>query len=334
MELKSMNVGIIGQGFVGKAIREKFKCTNTVYAYDLDKSKCGVFNKDHYIDSESKPSLKVDIPNMVEKCDIIFVCVPTPMFKSGKCDVSIVDGVINQINTASVDLDKNTIVIIKSTIPPGTTESFNKRYRRVGISFSPEFLTEANSIEDFKNQNRIILGIDWAEHIKPITSLFKTVFPDATLAVLNTVEAELTKYMTNLFLATKVSFFNDMYKLSNSINKDKTISHDIDFDSVVSATLLDPRIGKTHALVPGPDGDFGYGGHCFPKDMAAILNLADSLKTTVPTLLGASTTNSIVRKNKDWEEMKGRAVSEQEEVEFYGTDLDFKTTEEIFKNEL
>ena len=119
--------------------------------------------------------------------------------------------------------------------------------------------------------------------------------------------------MTNLFLATKVSFFNDMYRVADAINNDETVSQSINFDSVVSATLLDPRIGKSHTLVPGPDGDFGYGGHCFPKDMAAMLSLSDELKIAVPTLFGASTTNTVVRKNKDWEKMKGRAVSTNEE---------------------
>jgi len=304
-----MNVGIIGQGFVGTAVREKFKQTHNVYTCDLDESKCGLFTKDNYVIE------KLEISNIVEKCDIVFVCVPTPMFKSGKCDLNIVEDVICQIDDASIGLDKNTIAVLKSTVPPGTTESLNRKYRRVGISFSPEFLTEANSVEDFENQDRIILGIDWAEHIKPITDLFKKVFPKANISVLNTAEAELTKYMTNLFLATKVSFFNDMYVLTNSINKDKTVSHDIDFNSVVSATLLDPRIGNTHTMVPGPDGDFGYGGHCFPKDMAAILNVADELSTSLPTLFGASTTNAIVRQNRDWEEMKGRAVSENENLE-------------------
>jgi UDPglucose 6-dehydrogenase len=302
-----MNVGIIGQGFVGTAVREKFKDTRKVYTYDLDKSKCGVFDK------LSDSFRETNIEMLVDKCDILFVCVPTPMFSSGKCDVSIVEDVLNKISSASAELDKNSIVILKSTVPPGTAEFFNKRYKKIGVSFSPEFLTEANSVNDFKNQNRIVLGIDWAEHIKPITKLFKKAFPEAEIAILNTAEAELTKYMTNLFLATKVSFFNDMYRVADAINNNETVSQSINFDSVVAATLLDPRIGKSHALVPGPDGDFGYGGHCFPKDMAAILNLSDELKVAVPTLFGASTTNMVVRKNKDWENMEGRAVSKNEE---------------------
>ena len=321
MKLENKNIGIVGQGFVGTAVKEKLKESKTIYAYDLDDSKCGIFStKDEY-----KPT---DIPLLVDNCDIIFVCVPTPMYATGKCNTGIVENVLTEINNStytSNNFSKNTIVIIKSTIPPGTTESFNKKYKNIGIVFSPEFLTEANSIEDFKNQNRIILGIDWAEHIKPVTKVFKDAFPDAEIAVLYTADAELTKYMTNLFLATKVSFFNDMYKLTESINNSENlaVSQKIKFDSVVDATLLDPRIGKSHTLVPGPDGDFGYGGHCFPKDMAAILSLADQLGASLPTLFGASTTNSIVRTDRDWEKMEGRAVSNDE-----------KTFEHVFPHEL
>jgi UDPglucose 6-dehydrogenase len=321
------NVGIVGQGFVGKAITEKFKETNTVFAYDLDESKRGVFTG-----KEARYDKELNLTTLVKNSDVVFVCVPTPMFKSGKCDVSIVNDVISDLNEISAELDKDTLVVIKSTVPPGTTESFNKTYSRVGVSFSPEFLTEANSVEDFKNQTRIILGIDWLEYVKPLTSLFETAFPEAKIAVLNTVEAELSKYVTNLFLATKVSFFNDMYKLTEAINRDKTISHDINFDLVTSAALLDPRIGKSHYMVPGPDGDFGYGGICLPKDLAAMLAIADELKTAVPTLLGASTTNSIVRKNRDWELMEGRAVSSNDEIEFINEDS-FKDIENIFKDE-
>ena len=117
------------------------------------------------------------------------------------------------------------------------------------------------------------------------------------------IEAEMTKYMTNLFLATKVSFFNDMYSICEKLN--------IDYNNVIEATLHDPRIGKSHYDVPGPDGDRGFGGHCFPKDLSAMLHIADSNKIPVPTLTGVDFTNKLVRTNKDWEKMEGRAVSKR-----------------------
>jgi UDPglucose 6-dehydrogenase len=115
----------------------------------------------------------------------------------------------------------------------------------------------------------------------------------------------MVKYVTNLYLATKVSFFNDMFRLCQKVGSD--------YASVIETVLLDPRIGKSHYMVPGPDGDYGFGGHCFPKDLSAMLYLADQFKVPVPTLMGVHTTNQIVRQNRDWEQMEGRAVSNREE---------------------
>ena len=128
------------------------------------------------------------------------------------------------------------------------------------------------------------------------------------MIITNYSNAELIKYSNNSFLATKISFINQLANICQKIPNSNV-------DIVANAIGLDPRIGNTHTMVPGPDGDFGYGGHCFPKDMAAILNVADELSTSLPTLFGASTTNAIVRQNRDWEEMKGRAVSENENLE-------------------
>ena len=307
------NIGVIGQGFVGTAVREKFKEHFNVYTFDINKrEQSKVFTEDRV--SEDYCELK----DVVENCEILFLCVPTPMFPDGKCDTGIVENAIIDIDEASRRLNKRPIVILKSTVPPGTVESLNRDYKNVGIVFSPEFLTEANSIEDFKKQTRIILGIDWIEYVEPVNEIFVTCFPEAQIVFLTSPEAEMSKYMINLFLATKVSFFNDMFRIVDGINKSDAINGGISFESIVDAMLLDPRIGKSHYMVPGPDGDYGYGGSCFPKDMAAMLNIADQLKMSVPTLLGAATTNTIVRKNRDWEEMKGRAVSvieEESEIE-------------------
>ena len=293
------SIGIIGQGFVGSAVREKMKDYFTVYTYDkYSKDNCLIYRDETIVMEE------VNIDSLVKNCEIIFVCVPTPMFEDGECDTRIVRSVIKDLAESAESQDQNVIAVLKSTVPPGTTRSLNEISKKVGVSFSPEFLTEANAVNDFKNQKRIVLGIDWAEHMGPVIDVFSTSFPEAEIFTVNSDEAEMVKYMTNLFLATKVSFFNDMYQICQKM--------DINYDQVVNVTLADPRIGKSHYRVPGPDGDLGYGGHCFPKDMAAILHVADTLKLSVPTLLGASTTNQIVRSNKDWEQMQGRAVSKRD----------------------
>ena len=110
----------------------------------------------------------------------------------------------------------------------------------------------------------------------------------------------MVKYVTNSFLATKVSFANEMYQICEGL--------DIDYDKVMEYALYDERLGKSHWAVPGPDGDFGYGGHCFPKDVKALIKVAESLSIHPTVLISTNTKNNEVRVNKDWEKMKGRAV--------------------------
>jgi nucleotide sugar dehydrogenase len=308
------NIGIVGQGFVGTAVMEKFRQSFAVYAYDKDPSLSVITSQ---APGESTPTNLINIANVVENCNIIFVCVPTPMFEDGECDTRIVEEVIEDIAKEAEFQNKKVIAVIKSTIPPGTTERLNGLSNKVGVVFNPEFLTEANATADFENQTRIVLGIDYMEYIEPISSIFKTTFPEADLILINSKEAEMTKYTTNLFLATKVSFFNDIYSLCEKL--------EINYDNVIEATMHDPRIGKSHYEVPGNDGDRGFGGHCFPKDLQAILAIAMKFNLGLPTITGTHVTNMMVRKNKDWMDMEGRAVSTR-------PDPDAKTIEEYPAN--
>ena len=117
--------------------------------------------------------------------------------------------------------------------------------------------------------------------------------------------AELVKYMTNTFFATKVSFLNDMKLLCDKV--------DGNWDDVLEGFVRDGRVGHSHLSVPGPDGKLGFGGSCFPKDIQAIINLGNDLDLDMSVLKGAWKTNLKVRPNKDWEQLKGRAVSEDRE---------------------
>ena len=273
-----MNIGIIGQGFVGNAIFQKFKSFFKVYTYDLKKE----------LSNSS-------FDELVQKCKIIFICLPTPMNKDGSCDSSLVKDVLSSLNKAT-----KTIVINKSTVPPGTTENFNKEFKNLQILFNPEFLTERNSIADFNNQNRIILGGPRPASTEA-KQIYSKVFPNAHIIKTGSKHAEMIKYFTNSFLATKVSFANEMHELCKILN--------LDYDKVVEYATLDIRLGKSHWAVPGPDGDFGFGGHCFPKDLSAIIKMTNDLKTTNNVLKSVKKTNDKVRKNRDWEKMKGRAIN-------------------------
>ncbi len=276
-----MKIGIIGQGYVGTAIKVGFEPhyqVETYDKYDEDKSTC--------------ESLR----DLVGKCEVMFVCVPTPMNKDGSCHTDIVESVVKEIDewVSRYHKDINPIVVIKSTVSPGTTDRLNKKYDGVSVIFNPEFLTEMNFLEDFKNQTRIILG-GTRKGTNKLRQVYSKVFPSATIVKTGSKTAEMVKYFVNSFLATKVSFANEMKVICDEIG--------IDYDKVVEYSTYDERLGKSHWAVPGPDGDLGFGGHCLPKDVSAIVKEFGSelLKTVLEV-------NDKVRENKDWEEMKGRAV--------------------------
>ena len=283
------NIGIIGNGFVGKAVKEGFKNYYEIFTFDKDKRKANIGT----------------LNELVSKCKIIFLCLPTPMNKDGSCHLGIVEDTLNKINIQCDEMDyygleKRTIVI-KSTIVPGTTEKWNKEYKYIDIAFNPEFLTEANAIDDFKNQNKIIIG-STRKVGSIVKNLYSKAFPKVPVIKTSATIAEMVKYFTNTFLATKVSFANEIYQICEKL--------DIDYDKVVEYAKYDERIGYSHLNVPGPDGDFGFGGHCFPKDLNALINLAskNDLGLDVNVLKAVLETNSRVRNKRDWEDMKGRAV--------------------------
>jgi UDPglucose 6-dehydrogenase len=176
---------------------------------------------------------------------------------------------------------------------------WNEKFKNIQIVFNPEFLTEANAIEDFKNQNRIIIGGPRPATTK-VKRVFDKAFPKVPIIKTGSTIAEMVKYFLNCFLATKVSFANEMYEISNAL--------DIDYDKVIEYAIYDERLGKSHLNVPGPDGDFGYGGHCFPKDVNALKSLAWSLGCSPRMLEATDSKNNDVRTNRDWEEQVGRAV--------------------------
>ena len=276
-----MKIGIIGQGYVGTALKEGFQDfyqVETYDKYDLGKS------------THSK------ISDIVELSDVIFVCVPTPMRQDGSCYTGIVEEVIREINENA----NGQIVVIKSTVPPGTTDRINQEYTHSTVIFNPEFLTEANFIQDFKNQSRIILGGD-RKGTNIVRQIYSRIFPNATIVKTGAKHAEMVKYFTNCFLATKVSFANEMYNVCQQL--------DLDYDKIVEYATYDERLGKSHWAVPGPDGDFGYGGHCLPKDLSAIVSEFD----TYGLLEAVEQVNDQVREDRDWEHMVGRAVLEEDE---------------------
>jgi len=275
--MKNYKLGVIGHGYVGESQSFAFSPSFDVRVYDKDSLK-------------STHSL-----NEVLDSDFIFVCVPTPMKKDGSQDLSFVESFFK---TAKV----GPIYIIKSTVIPGTTNLLNEKFKNLKIIFSPEFLTERTAKLDILTQTRIILGGD-----KNLTSKVRKIydirFKNKTIIETDSLTAEYVKYMNNTFFASKVSIMNEFYRLANHLG--------VDWETALYGFVSDQRIGDSHLNVPGPDGKLGFGGTCFPKDINAFISFAKKNNVNVNVLEGAWKTNLEVRPERDWENLKGRAVTDE-----------------------
>ena len=303
MKKDKNSIAVIGQGFVGGSLTQVFSERGFI-VYTCDKK--GISAPGSYNGSVWSLKSMVDFAERVsptkDHCFLstYFVCVPTPMRKTGAADLSIVESVLQEL----ANIPGERVAVVKSTVPPGSTDSWNKRFNESGLTvvFCPEFLTEANALEDMRNQTRIIVGGPRPASSR-VKDVFRRAFPDTPIIKTGSTTAEMVKYFTNSFLSTKVSFANEIYQICESLN--------IDYDKVVEYALYDERIGKTHLSVPGPDGSLGFGGHCFPKDLGALIFLANSLGITPSVLQGVRDKNDEVRVDRDWERQIGRAVSEE-----------------------
>lgn len=278
-------IGIIGWGVVGQATGRGFEKNKKNKVIWHDKNKKG----------------GVSLQQLIQQAEFIFVCVPTPIYPDySGIDLSIVDSVVAKVAPAIAGTDK--ILIIKSTVLPGTTISYAKRFRKTNFAMNPEFLTEKRAGWDFLHPTRTIIGATSQSIARRIKKLYLTIYPsDSLFFITDPTSAELAKYMSNIMLASKIMVANEFYALAQALN--------IDYDKVRKMVEADPRIG-THLQVPGPDGDLGFGGKCFPKDMVALLSLGKKLKVDLKILRTIWKKNLKIRRRYDWEEIKG-AVSEK-----------------------
>lgn len=285
------NIGIIGKGFVGSAVANGFSAATgakfNVLVYDN--------NPDKSLNS---------LEEVLTRSDFIFISVPTPSNKDGSISLDILNSCLTEINSKLSSLDNEPIILIRSTIVPGTTSNFQNQFPELRLVFNPEFLTERSAVFDFISQTRYVLGGE-PELTNKVASLYKARFGEHITIIETDFEtAELIKYMCNTFFATKVSFMNEMYQLSTKLN--------LDWDKAMQGFLSDGRVGNSHVNVPGHDGKLGFGGSCFPKDVQALIHYADSKNINLNVLKGAWQTNLNVRPERDWEELKGRAIVNDE----------------------
>ena len=279
------NIGVVGKGFVGSAVAHGFSPAVGYNANVL------VYDKD--------PLKSVDsLDDVVNKSDFIFVSVPTPSNKDGSISLDILYACISEIEDALKD--NSPIVLVRSTVVPGTCEDIQNKFPKLRIVFNPEFLTERSATFDFLSQTRYILG-GKDKDTSEVADLYKDRFGDS-IAIIETnfQTAELIKYVCNIYFATKVSFLNEMKLISDSI--------DADWEKVIEGFIRDGRVGSSHTNVPGHDGKLGFGGSCFPKDIQALINFAEKNNLDLNVVKGAWKTNLEVRPEKDWEKLKGRAV--------------------------
>ena len=296
-----VNIGIVGRGFVGSAVEFGFSpqtgCDGvTTYIYDKNKLK----------------SLH-PLQEVIMYSDFIFLSVPTPSNEDGSINLSYVEDALTEMSKIYKKLpnsvggigseEMTNIVLLRSTVTPGTTEKLQEKFPDINLVFNPEFLTERSAKFDFINQTRFILG-GRQEHTSKVKELYRWRFGE-TIPVIETnyQTAELIKYMNNCFFATKVSFLNEMRQVSDRCGAD--------WDKAVEGFIRDGRIGHSHINVPGPDGKFGFGGSCFPKDIQAMIDFGNKLGLDMHTLNGVWDTNCEVRPEKDWEQLVGRAVEEK-----------------------
>lgn len=298
-------IGVVGLGFVGTAVWEGMKHAFNLVGYDKVKGfRLSVLNgKDEFIDISARDPIE----HLVHMSDgPIFVCVPTPMSSDGACDTGIVTNVIWELDMANANRHSRTVVI-KSTVVPGTTERLNQDSPNIHVCFNPEFLREATAIDDFKNQDRIIIGGPHAGTAE-LKQMYNKAYPDVPVTKTSSTIAEMVKYVTNCFLSTKVAFANEMAQICDKL--------EIDYDKVVEYATKDRRLGNSHWSVPGPmpasdgTGRFlkGFGGSCFIKDLNALMMKARQLGVDPKVMEGAWKKNLEVRPEKDWENLKGRAV--------------------------
>ena len=248
---------------------------------------------------DKDPLKSVDsLDDVVNKSDFIFVSVPTPSNKDGSISLDILYACISEIEDALKD--NSPVVLVRSTVVPGTCEDIQSKFPKLRIVFNPEFLTERSATFDFLSQTRYILGGN-GKDTSEVADLYKDRFGES-IAIIETnfQTAELIKYVCNIYFATKVSFLNEMKLISDSI--------DADWEKVIEGFIRYGRVGSSHTNVPGPDGKLGFGGSCFPKDIQALINFAEKNNLDLNVVKGAWKTNLEVRPEKDWEKLKGRAV--------------------------
>lgn len=264
-----MRIGIIGYGFVGKALAQAF--VDSVEIYKVD------------------PKLDTNINNLIEfEPDVIFVCLPTPMSDDGTQNISIVKNTLLEIKKIGL----KGILVLKSTVHPGNIEELQSIHPN--IVYNPEFLREKHAIDDLINSNLIVFGgdSDSSSYISEVYCNY-TKCTNKDHIFTDVMTASLLKYTINSFLATKVIFFNEFKNLFDAIDANDS------WENFIRYISRDKRIGSSHMMVPGHDGRHGFGGACLPKDANALIKYSQNIKIDLNLLENVIKTNNKIRASYD-----------------------------------
>lgn len=273
--MQTLTIGIVGNGTIGSATGEAFP---------------GHTKKKWDINERRSPDPLED----VFKADIIFLCLPTPAYYDGSCDLSALIGFFAQLSSAQKKLP----FVLRSTVPVGTTKHFKDLYGIENMVYSPAFLTGRTAVADAMNPRALYIGVPGYDSAvrhdtgKRLYELYEQQFVGLDLSdfvVGPSCEIEAIKLFTNAFFAAKVSIFNEFKALVDA--------RQLNWDMVVSGMLADKRIHPLHTKVPGPDGQPGFGGACFPKDIQSVVSQMWKAMTPHNTLLGAITTNNKIQRD-------------------------------------
>lgn len=287
-------VAIVGHGVVGKAVERFFRDHFKVLVYDpryLSRFNLkaalarGQVEKHPNVEIISSTKLR-RARERVKGADLAVICVPTPMAADGSCDTSLVEEVCAWIETP--------LVLIKSTVAPGTTDRMNQEHFWRRYHFSPEYVGESRYFTpfwkgyadptDMKKHDFHIVG---GPRAWDVLEFFKVVAGPTPRyhAVEDATEAELAKYMENAFFATKVAFCNDFAKICGSFG--------VEYDAVRELFLLDGRVERMHTAVFKDSP--GFGGKCYPKDVSGILAAASKEGYVSDLLAGVLISNAVIR---------------------------------------
>lgn len=256
-----MKIGIIGVGFVGSAIKNAYESADIITVC-VDPSKGYSATYSDLLD-----------------CAAVFICVPSPVSEDGSCDTSYLESVMSHL------IDYNNVIISKTTAPADTYVKLQLEHPN--LVHTPEFLRETSANQDYLMQEFSIIGGD-LDYCSKADNILRLAQKYITQSIhIPIAEACMVKYLENCFLATKVTFMNEIYKLCQQTG--------IDYNIVKTAIQLDKRQGNSHFDVPGPDGKFGWGGMCFPKDTLAMLKYAEKYNVDLTVLKQAVETNKVIR---------------------------------------